>query len=150
MSAGGNDHEILLLDTPLGTIYWPECEGKIHRTSQTKVMDDAYDYAPENEAEWRGEAPAWGISDFFGVLKNQFRELKFIPISSRHVVDVYTSLAAGTDGMVEIVQEIFREHGWPNLDHYLKDDYLQAVHAAIKERHPGFEDWMDKQSNEHA
>lgn len=47
------------------------------------------DYAPENEATWRAEAPAWAVVDFFEMLKDQFRKLHFIPLNGRVVKDVY-------------------------------------------------------------
>lgn len=40
----------------------------------------------EEEAEWRTDAPAWAIADFFKVFKDAFLMLWLIPISEKRVV----------------------------------------------------------------
>lgn len=66
----------------------------------------------------------------------RIRELHFIPTSSRSVVDVWTGLGVGTDGMVAMLQDIYREHGWPDLERYRKRECLEAVQTALEERYP--------------
>lgn len=133
LTSGGRDNPLFLLDTELGIVYWDECPGEIRYSSSWEpVEDDPYDYAPENKAEWRADAPAWAITDFFDMLKDQFRELRFVPISSRSVKDVYSS----ADGMIPMLQHIYREHGWPDLQRYHKRECLAAVQTALEERYP--------------
>lgn len=137
LTSGGLHNPVFLLDTELGTVLWPECPGEVrYKPSREPVEDDPYDYAPDNEAEWRADAPAWAVADFFEILKDQFRGLHFVPMCSWLVVDVYTGLAFGTDGMVPMLQDVYREHGWPDLERYRKRECLQAVQAALEERYP--------------
>ncbi|KFY12732.1 hypothetical protein V492_03697 [Pseudogymnoascus sp. VKM F-4246] len=66
LTSGSYDNPVILLDTELGVVYWPECPGKIRcYPTRELVSDDPYDCAAENEAEWRADA-AWAIPDFFG------------------------------------------------------------------------------------
>lgn len=87
---------------------------------------------PENDAARRAEAPAWAVVDFLDMLKNQFRELRFVPLSEHVVNDMYTTYGEESEKMVEMVQEIYREHGWPGLERYRKRQCLQAVKTALK------------------
>ncbi|PGG99157.1 hypothetical protein GX51_06416 [Blastomyces parvus] len=139
LTHGPRDTPVFLLDTKLGVVYWVECPGAI-RYSPTRALveDDAYDYAPENEAEWRADAAAWAIADFFAVLKDQYRDLHFIPLNSRTVVDVYATLSHGSDGMVEMLQKIYRDHGWPNLERYRKRECMEAIRIALEENYPDY------------
>jgi hypothetical protein len=88
---------------------------------------------------WRAGSAVWTIPEFFEVLKDQFRELYYVPISIKTVKDIYTTLSPGTEGMIAMLQDIFREYGWPG-DQFRKWECLQAVHAALKELYPGNED----------
>jgi hypothetical protein len=36
-----------------------------------------------------------------------------------------------------MLQGIYREHGWPNLDVYDKKECLKAVQKALEEHYPG-------------
>jgi hypothetical protein len=38
--------------------------------------------------------------------------------------------------MISMLQEIYREHGWPDLDRYRKRECLEAVQEALEERYP--------------
>jgi hypothetical protein len=64
LTHGGRDNTAFLLDTQLGTVHWPECDGELRYNFNDDaswiepVLDDADDYAPENEVEWRSDAPA--------------------------------------------------------------------------------------------
>jgi hypothetical protein len=144
LTSGGRDNPVYLIDTKLGIVHWPECPGGIKDDpSREPVEDDPYDYAPENEAEWRADAPAWAIADFFEILKDQFRELKFLPISSRLVLDVYATYGPDSAGMINMVQDIYREHAWPDLQQYRKVECLEAVQKALEEHYPGKADRHD-------
>jgi hypothetical protein len=90
------------------------------------VEDDPYDWAPENEAEWRSDSATWAIADFFEILKDQFRELHYVPISGERVLDA-NSRFPPDEGMIPALQEIYREHGWPDLERYRKRECLEVV-----------------------
>jgi hypothetical protein len=141
LTNGGRDNPVFLLDTEHGIILWLDCPYEIiGQGAVEQVFDDPFDYAPENEVNWRDACRAWAIPDFFEVLKDQFRKLHYVPMGSKTVQDVYASPRPHTEGVLPMVQEIFREHGWPDLERYRKDDCLQAVHAALKKRYPGNEE----------
>ncbi|OPB40094.1 hypothetical protein A0O28_0001730 [Trichoderma guizhouense] len=143
------DWTTLLIDTELGIGLWYECPGEVRDWPlREKVLEDPYDYEEDEEqAEWRGECGAWSIPDFFEVLKDQFRELKFVPKSPRAVVDVYISEGVAFPDMIEMLQGIYREHGWPDMEKYRKKDCLKAVQKALKERYPRLadSDWVEEE-----
>ena len=145
----GPDVECFLLDTEQGTIYWPECDGKIkHWPTVPMIDDDPYDYCEnDKEAEWRNEA-GWAISDFFETLKDQFRELHFIPISTEKVIANYGQDRPGEEDMRPMLQEIYREHGWPNLNQYRKEECLKAVQKALVEHYPDRADYRELNEEE--
>lgn len=146
LTYGGRNNPKFLLDTNLGIVHWLDCFGEIRNSpSREFVEDDPYDYAAENEqeAEWRGDAPAWAIADFFKLLKDQFLELRFIPISSRSVLNVYFDHGPRNYDMIPMLQRIYREHGWPDLQRFRKHDCLDAVRTALRERYPDEYDCHD-------
>ncbi|KAI1334953.1 hypothetical protein F5Y15DRAFT_263270 [Xylariaceae sp. FL0016] len=133
----GADNPIFVLDTELGIVHWPECPDEIGNNAlREPIEDDPYDYAPENEADWRNDAPAWEVSEFFELLKDQFLELKFIPISPYSVISAYVERGTRSHGMIPMLQNIYREHGWPDLDAFRKKECLEAVQRALEERFP--------------
>lgn len=136
LTHGGLNKEIFLLDTKLGVIYWPDCHGEIRddpALPREPVLDHPIDYAPDNELGWRCEG-ACEINDFFEVLKDQFRWLHFVPLSERSVKDIWT--LGLPEGLIPMVQAIFRKHGWPDLQRYRKRDCLKAMRKAMKEHYP--------------
>ena len=38
-----------------------------------------------------------------------------------------------------MLQGIYREHGWPDLEKYRKEDCIKAVEEALAEQYPDFE-----------
>ncbi|KAI1403244.1 hypothetical protein F4819DRAFT_237305 [Hypoxylon fuscum] len=138
----GAYNPLFVLDTELGIVHWSDdCPGEIKlNPSREPVKDDPYEYAPENEADWRNDAPAWAIADFFELLKDQFRQLKFIPISPHTVTDVYIQ-GRRSEGMIPMLQEIYHEHGWPDLERYRKRECLDAIQKALEERYPDEADY---------
>jgi hypothetical protein len=137
--ASRDDSPPILLDTKYGIAYWPECPDEIrHETRQEQVQDDSDAWATQEEADWRCDAPAWTITDFFAMLREQFEQLRFIPINGRQVIDSYSEYS--DDGEMEpMLQEIYREHGWPKLEDYNKEECIQAVEQALAEKYPDFE-----------
>jgi hypothetical protein len=141
LTAGGRENRMLLLDTEHGVVYWPDCPDEASFVpSREQLGDDPYDWAPEKEAQWRDEGGAWAVEDFFEMFKDQFRTLQFIPVSRWNVIDVYTSYGSDKGGMVPMLQDIYRAHGWPDLERYRKQDCLRAVQKALEEHHPGMAD----------
>lgn len=110
--------------------------------SQEPISDDFYDYADEEdeadwrEAEWRADAPAWTVPAFFELLKDQFGQLNFIPLGRRTVIDVFTTSHPYKPDLIPMVQDIYRQHGWPDLNRYNKDECIPAVQKALKEKYP--------------
>lgn len=136
LTSGREESSIFMLDTRLAVVYWVECDGAIRdEPTYETIEDDAYGYAHPDEAGWRADSGAWTVTDFFETLKDQFRELKFVPVSRHRVYDVYTH--GMPEGMLEMVQSIYREHGWPDLEQYRKTECLQAIRKALHENYPG-------------
>ena len=141
LTLGGRDNSIILLDTELGIIHWTDCPTRIMDEDGFRdavVTDDACDYAPEEQVEWRNLSPAWAISDFFEMLKNQYLRLQFIPTSSTAVKDA-KELEGSTpqdEGVLATLQDIYRQHGWPDRDQYRKAECLKAVRQTLTERYP--------------
>ncbi|KAF6811590.1 hypothetical protein CMUS01_13227 [Colletotrichum musicola] len=134
---GGRDNPIILLDTELGTVHWLECPGEIrYEPLCEQVSDDPYEYAPEEEAEWRVDAPAWAVADFFEELKARFRELDFVPIGPREVRDTWTPEHPTDKGLLDLVRGVYREHHWPDIEQFDKQTCQEALRFALKDRYP--------------
>lgn len=139
LTAGGRDNDVFLIDTELGIAIWVACPGEIkYNTTREQIQDDPYDYADEEEAEWRGDSAAWAIPDFFALLKDQFRDLNAVPTGPRSVVDVWTHLGPDTDGMVVELQKVYREHGWPDIERFNKQNCHEAIQRVLRERYPNY------------
>jgi hypothetical protein len=144
LTFGGRNREVFLLDTKLGIVLWPECPGNIQYNTNSpwhQISDSAFDYAADNEAEWRADAAAWDVVTFFKMLEDELRELRVVPLSPRTLVCAGTSSPPGTEGMVQMVQGIFREHGWPDLKRYRKGDCLRGVKHALESQYPDETEW---------
>ncbi|KAK1829553.1 hypothetical protein QBC39DRAFT_356408 [Podospora conica] len=141
LTAGGRNNSTMLLDTKVGAVYWVGCPGRIayigHCSDDPDMInDDIFDYSEDPDNDWRG-APPWPVATFFEMLKHQFTTLQFIPLSSAKVVDVSgLETFDNSEGLVEMVQSIYREHGWPDLDRYRKAECIAAVTRAMEERYP--------------
>lgn len=123
-----------LLDTELGIIHWVQCDYYMrNHSSRAPIKDNPYDYAPENEAETFRDAGTWTIPDFFQVLKEQYQNLTFLPHSSTRVYDVKAGEHPDDAGKNRLIEGIFRQHGWPNMQDYRKDDCLKAIRSALLE-----------------
>lgn len=91
LTCGGMYNLRFLLDVELGAIQWYECPSAIsNEPSREPIQDDLYGYlSDEEEAEWRAEGEHWSILDFFEELKERFRRLDFVPLSSRRAVHIW-------------------------------------------------------------
>ncbi|CAG8961708.1 hypothetical protein HYFRA_00006248 [Hymenoscyphus fraxineus] len=148
LTFGDRENKVFLLDPNLGIIHWPESDGGgTHRHNfdeDPSFIEPVYDvdeHVPEEEIEWRNESPAWAITDFFELLKLQYRNLKWIPINSRQVIDIDAHYETSEDGMIPMLQRIYREHGWApdQSSTYRKQECLEAVKRALAENYPNFE-----------
>jgi hypothetical protein len=140
------DSPVIVLDTELGIIHWEDytCPYEIGR-NRGRVdweglkmdlldLDSLDDVVSQEEADWRHSASAWTIPDFFEVLKDEFRSLNWVPISP---YTVRGSKKGGDDvGMISMVKDIYRQHGWPDLAAYRKTECLEAVRKALAESFP--------------
>lgn len=74
---------------------------------------------------------------FLPMHQEQFEQLRFLPVNSREVINSYSEHSE--DGEMEpMLQGIYREHGWPNLERYRKEECIQAVERAMEEQYPNF------------
>jgi hypothetical protein len=146
LTYGSRHNSTFLLDTQRGIVHWYECPDQIRRGQNNDPnwvppvndIEDPYDWAPERETDWCAEHPAWAVADLFKILKGQFLQLNFVPISPRTVYDVYSQQDSNKSLMLSTVQGIYRQHGWPDLHSFRKQECLQAVKAALKEQFPNF------------
>lgn len=140
LTCGGRENRMLLLDTDIGVVYWPDCPdrwGAGFEPSQERFEDDPYDWVDsEREAMWREEGGAWAVADFFEVWKDQFRTLQFVPIPGAKIREAYTTYHPDHDGVLDLLRGVYREHGWPDLDSYRKEDCMRAVRLALREKYP--------------
>lgn len=136
-----NRDEAMVLDTKHGVIHWEDCPGRINYGGHCKVNIDWSELDPDEtvsqeEADWRYGATAWTVSDFFEVLKDQFIQLHWLPISSFSLRAFVDKDYHGEEGMMAMLRETYRKHGWPDLAVYRKSDCLKAVKKAMAEKYP--------------
>ena len=134
---GSRETPVMILDTELGIVHWENCPSEIEMNPPREWVDyKPDDDVPEEEENWRYSAAAWAIEDFFEVLKEQFRKLRWIPISSQSVWNSSWSELPEDQGMVPMLQDIYRQHGWPDLSTFRKSECLEAVKKALEEHYP--------------
>ncbi|KAK2029534.1 hypothetical protein LX32DRAFT_351843 [Colletotrichum zoysiae] len=122
-----SEHHVFLLDTERGVVYWPECPGRLRDGPQC-IEDDPYDYCDdEEEADWRADGAAWSVADFFDVLKAEYRSLRWMPWNEYEVLGSEITRR----GDVPALQEVYRRHGWPNLQRYRKEECLEETKAIM-------------------
>ncbi|KAJ3568136.1 hypothetical protein NPX13_g6526 [Xylaria arbuscula] len=109
--------------------------GLTNQLELVDVADEGFDGRYE-ENDWHRGGPAWAIPDFFELLKEQFRRLHFIPISPYKATSVFIKRSPEYEGLIPMLQGIYREHGWPDLERYDKQACLDAVQRALEERYP--------------
>jgi hypothetical protein len=125
-----------LLDTELGVIYWRECMSEA-KVEIPEVEDDPYDWVdddliPEDQVEWRAGSGIWEIADFFDMLKANFKTLNFVPFRPDMVKAAWYGRSMEAQETLEGVQKIYKDHGWPDLTRYRKDDCLTAIEVFLK------------------
>ncbi|KAK3297830.1 uncharacterized protein B0H64DRAFT_373128 [Chaetomium fimeti] len=130
--------QAMVLDTKHGIIHWEDCPGRIDFGGHCKTNVDwseLDDGVSQEEADWRYGATAWTIPDFFEVLKDQFIRLNWLPISHFTVREAQGEYH-GEEGMMAMLKDTYRQHGWPDLTVYSKSDCVKAVKKAMAEGYP--------------
>lgn len=130
-----------ILDTQFGVVHWLETPRELQKSAvREPIIGDFDDCTPENEHEWR-YSTAWAIPDFFEVLKNQYRDLKYIPLHALRIEEFPKEFEEG-DGPLgggpffRVVRQLYRDYGWPNLSVYKKEECLNAITKMIIDRFP--------------
>ena len=135
------DCPVIVLDTKLGLVQWELCPPEVEM-NDSGYEDVNWDpnwnqVASREERVWREEAMAWTIPDFFGVLKYQLRELRWVPVGARTLRTVSENDDGGDEaGMMPMLKDIYHRHGWPDLAIYRKTECLAAVEKAMAENFP--------------
>lgn len=84
--------------------------------------------------EWRSEY-FWAIPELFELIKSHFRELHYLPIGQRRFIEDFDrEEEPGHEPNAAKVQDIFQDHGLPNLAQYDQDKCIGAVVKVIEER----------------
>ncbi|PIA98284.1 hypothetical protein CB0940_05441 [Cercospora beticola] len=131
----------MLLDTQLGLVYWNDCPPAIHEDPShpiQPIQNDPIDYANDEELGWRC-APAWSIPEFFEVLKHHFVNLDCVPLSRRLVEEGWYGEERDMPdnlGACRVAAEIYRRHGWPDVEKFRKDQCMAELEREIPERFP--------------
>jgi hypothetical protein len=127
-----------LLDTKLGIMHWVDCSGEIENKSYIeRITGHTYDWAHADE-EWRFHGPAWPIFDCFEVLKHQYRELLWFPITPLTLHDSCEPSVYGEDGVLPLILSTYRQYGWPDIGRFHTKDCQKAIYKALGESYPVF------------
>ncbi|KAK4244021.1 hypothetical protein C7999DRAFT_44271 [Corynascus novoguineensis] len=134
LTRGSYYNPSFLLDTKLGVVFWWECHSDIKRNpSREPISGEEYDNGPnEEETDFRCDSVAWAIPDFFELLKDLFRQLFYVPVGPRAVL-----YAKALKEVMPMLEAIYREHGWPDIERYRKRECLNAIQSLMEERDPG-------------
>lgn len=137
LCAGGPYNGTIMLDTKLGAIYWIESPSETWPEDHVEMLhDDPYEWSSEREAEWRGEAGAWEIQDFFEMIKQNYRLLNFVPLSPNVVRTIWPADKFRDDPVLKAVKDIFRQYGWPDLEDFKKRECWEAIYNKLKKDFP--------------
>jgi hypothetical protein len=103
--------------------------------------EDDHEYEDDEDDDEIKRGPCWPVRHFFEMLKNQFRQLNFIPKDKHEVVDIWTSMTSQDEpipeGFKELLQSTYRKHGWPEITNYCKDDCLAELKREMDDKFPG-------------
>jgi hypothetical protein len=143
-----NQEEAVVLDMERGVIIWEDCPSWISDGDPRghRVPWDLDDGISPEQADWYHDynSIAWGIGDFFDVLKEQFVKLDWVPISHFAVLDGTENNGWDhEEGMLDSLRHIYRQHGWPDLETYRKEECLAAVLRLMAEKYPESACWRE-------
>ncbi|KAI1876168.1 uncharacterized protein JN550_001664 [Neoarthrinium moseri] len=122
-----------LLDTELGVVYWIHCPSYIHANPSREPLAGEAEVS-EDEA-WRSN-PAWAVEDSFELLKGQFRSLNFAPTTESVVVETQAVVMEEEQDVLLVVKGIWKDHCWPDMGAYKKQECLEAAEGYIEEDAP--------------
>ncbi|KAG9952244.1 hypothetical protein KCU85_g2152, partial [Aureobasidium melanogenum] len=135
----GKDY--FILDTQFGVVFWDGAPGEVADTAAREpIVGDFFDCTPENEHGWRCNK-AWAIADFFEVLKNRYRILKYLPLHEYRIEEWFDQYEDG-DGpngnypFLRAIRRVYKEHGWPDPSVYKKQECMDALQKMIEESFP--------------
>ncbi|KAK4119415.1 hypothetical protein N657DRAFT_684489 [Parathielavia appendiculata] len=133
----GCTEAFIALDTELGITHWEKytCPEDIGENWMQVDWEELKKDVSKEDANWRYSAAAWAIPDFFEVLKDEFRSLNRVPISPYTVHSSKEELHNEV-GMMSMLKDIYRRHGWPDLAAYRKSKCTEAIRKAMVERYP--------------
>ncbi|KAG9699249.1 hypothetical protein KCU95_g1958, partial [Aureobasidium melanogenum] len=144
LTLGGRDTFRFILDTKFGTVHWLEGPDiDLDATRQPIVgpsgdREPFRDCTPENERGWRSQT-AWTITDFFEVLKNEFRTLRSVPVDASWVEywfgdEDYEEFEEPDEGdiLIRSVRDTYQEYGWPDVSVYRRDECQDEVDKLIR------------------
>ncbi|KAH0028548.1 hypothetical protein KCU78_g3608, partial [Aureobasidium melanogenum] len=144
LTLGGRDTFRFILDTHLGTVHWLEGPDFDFDSTRQPIIgpsgdaEPSRDCTPANQRGWRSQT-AWTITDFFEVLKNEFRTLRSVPVDASQVEywfgdEDYETLEESDEGdiLIRSVRDTYQEHGWPVISVYKKDECQDAVDKLIE------------------
>jgi hypothetical protein len=157
----GQFRPLILLDTELGVIYWPNCHGRIKYTGPERFGPDGYgladlDLIPEDQALWRSIGACWAVEDFFEMLKFHWRALYFLPIGDDDCLMAWNR--DGSDGgsygpegfgQIEGLQRVWKQCGWPG-EGFDRKSCFQRVRGYLRGmgRDVGYPGAEDKEEEE--
>jgi hypothetical protein len=106
--------------------------------AQSDEDEDDDELSDEDEDLTIQWGPCWPVRHFFEMLKNQYRQLNFLPKDEYHVVEIWTNTnhALFEKSYLEMLQAIYRKHGWPDLSRYRKEECLAEIKRETDEKHP--------------
>ncbi|KAK7191040.1 hypothetical protein PSPO01_03203 [Paraphaeosphaeria sporulosa] len=167
----GEDPDVIVLDTADRLVYWMTCPAVIKEIAEPKPtyfvgsvdgeedVDENVDQTNEDDEDEEDDedddlddfirwGPCWPFRDFFEMLKSQFRELNFFAKDAYQVVDKWTNTTPIDgpilEGLVAMVQAIYRRHGWPDVSQYRKEECLAEIKKELDEKFPRHDGYYDR------
>lgn len=107
----------------------PESEGA---EDEDEMLDEA------DDESFRFN-PAWPVADFFEMMKERFRRLEWVPVSTRRVVDARGYEGDGEyEGALGLIRRVYEGCGWPG-DAFRKEEAAAEVERVV--RGAGLDAW---------
>jgi hypothetical protein len=112
-------------------------DGKSEDEDEDEDEEEEEDEDEDDDINW---GPCWPVRHFFEMLKNQFRQLNFIPKDEYDVVDVWTDISSDGEpipkGFTDLLQSIYRKHDWPEISNYHKEECLAELKQELDQKYP--------------
>lgn len=136
-------HDRFILDTQFGIVHCLDIPIEVKEAAPRKAIRDIpCDCSPDHENCWRCCSAAWTVVDFFEVMKQRYRDLQYLPMNGTRVEEWFDEYEDGDyRPVLRSVRQVYKEHGWPDLSVYNKEDCMEAVEKLIHECFPDEEGW---------